>query len=142
MAAFGVTCYIDGAARGNPGPAAIGVAIYLDAVETSGQPAVAWGEVLGEATNNVAEYRALLAAMERSRALGAEAVLVRSDSQLLIRQMTGLYRVRQPHLGLLHRQAKRLEAAFRSVGYEHVPRESNTLADRLANDALDAASLR
>ncbi len=129
-------CYIDGAARGNPGPAAIGVVLYAGA-KPDGEPVFESGATLGSTTNNTAEYRALLSALGKARDLGAKVVAVRSDSQLLVRQMTGQYRVKQPHLQLLHGQAKRLEAGFEHVSYEHIPRTQNRRADQLANQALD-----
>lgn len=129
-------CYIDGAARGNPGPAAIGVVLYPGASVTD-EPLLEWGSCLGRATNNVAEYQALLAALAKVEELGVRMVTVRSDSELLVRQMTGRYRVKQPHLKVLYGQAKRLERSIGNVIYEHVPRAKNRRADGLANDALD-----
>lgn len=130
-------CYVDGASRGNPGPSAIGV-VFFASQEQDAEPLLEWGAGLGCATNNTAEYQALLSGLAKALDLGARTVLVRSDSELLVRQMTGRYRVRQPHLQVLHRQAKQLESGFEQVSYEHVPRNQNARADRLANQALDA----
>jgi len=129
-------CYIDGASRGNPGPAAVGIVIFAGA-SADGDPVVAWGAGLGQATNNMAEYQALLSALGKALDLGASLVTVRSDSELLVRQMNGQYRVKQPHLRVLYTQAKQLEASFTQVAYEHIPRTENRRADLLANQALD-----
>lgn len=123
----------DGASRGNPGPAGAGAQI-------TGPDGVVMAEVaegLGEATNNVAEYTAVIRGLERALELGAGSVLLRSDSQLLINQLTGRYRVRSPHLQPLHRRVRELAAVFDSIEYEHVRRERNTEADRLANQGVD-----
>lgn len=132
-------CYVDGASRGNPGPAAIGVVIYA-AGGVPAEPLCEWGAGLGRATNNVAEYQALLSALAKAAGMGARRLTVLSDSELLVRQMKGQYRVRQPHLQVLHSQAKQLESGFARVTYEHVPRAANSRADRLANQALDAGA--
>jgi len=92
---------------------------------------------LGETTNNVAEYRALILGLELARELGASEVELRADSELIVRQMTGEYRVRNVRLQELHREAQALAQAFRSVGYVHIRREQNRAADRLANLAID-----
>lgn len=128
-----VTVYADGAARGNPGPAGAGVRIE----DARGRRVSEAARYLGEATNNVAEYRALILGLELARELGASEVELRADSELIIRQMTGEYRVRNVRLQELHRQAQALEQAFRSVGYVHIRREQNRAADRLANLAID-----
>jgi ribonuclease HI len=126
-----VSC--DGAARGNPGPAGAGAQIT-----TSGGEVVAEiAEGLGETTNNVAEYTAAIRGLERAEELGGTDVLLRSDSQLLINQLTGVYRVKTPHLQPLHRRVRQLAARFDSIRFEHVPRERNTEADRLANLGVD-----
>ena len=128
-----VVAYIDGGARGNPGPAGYGVRIeYPDGTlvdEFCGS--------IGVATNNVAEYRGLLAALEYAAAHGYPAMTVRSDSLLLVKQMLGEYRVKHPGLQPLHRAAKALVSRFRRVTFEHVDRLRNAHADRLANDAMD-----
>jgi ribonuclease HI len=124
----------DGAARGNTGPAGIGVQI------TDGHGAVLAeiAEGLGETTNNVAEYTAAIEGLRRAHDLGARSVLLRSDSQLLVNQLTGRYRVKSSHLRPLHRQVRALASGFDDVEFEHVRRERNTEADRLANEGVDA----
>ena len=127
--------YIDGGARGNPGPAGAGV--HIRAAD-DGTVLFEGGWYLGRATNNVAEYRALLAGLARAAALGAEQVEVRSDSELLVRQMRGEYRVRKEHLRELHGRARALCGKLAGVTFTHVRRDANTDADRLANQAMDA----
>lgn len=127
--------YTDGAARGNPGPAGAGVHIR----NTRGETVDELHRFLGEATNNVAEYSALLAALERARELGATEVEIRSDSELMVRQMRGEYRVRNPGLRELAARAHTLADSFERVQYVHVARDQNRAADRLANEAIDAA---
>jgi ribonuclease HI len=124
----------DGAARGNPGPAGIG-AVVRDA---RGRVLAQIGEGIGEATNNVAEYRAAIAGLRRAKELGADDVLLRSDSKLLVEQLSGRWRVKNPTLISLHGEARALAKTFRVVAYEHVPREMNREADRLANAGVDA----
>ncbi len=128
-----LTVYTDGAARGNPGPAGAGVHIE----DEHGTHVAEAGEFLGKTTNNVAEYRALLLGLARARELGASEVEIRADSELVIRQMTGEYRVRNAGLLDLYRQAQELERAFRRVEYVHIARAENCRADRLANQAID-----
>jgi ribonuclease HI len=130
--------YTDGAARGNPGPAGAGVCIQ----DPDGNVVAEVERFLGNATNNVAEYSALLCGLERAEELGADEVEVRSDSELVVRQMRGEYRVRHPGLRQLVSRAHELARAFASVEYVHVRRELNREADRLANRAIDAASGR
>jgi len=125
----------DGGARGNPGPAAF--AYVLEAED--GAVLAAHGEAIGRATNNVAEYRGLVAGLQKALELGVDEVEVVSDSDLLVRQMTGVYRVKNEALQELSGAAKRLTRAFRKVEYRAVRRELNELADRLVNEALDAA---
>lgn len=127
--------HCDGAARGNPGPAAIGAILFAPGRV---EPVVAVSERIGPATNNVAEYRALIAGLQAARAVGVSRLVVRSDSELLVRQMTGRYRVRAAGLKPLHREAAGLVQQFAAVVFEEVPRERNSLADELANAALDA----
>ncbi len=129
-----LTLYTDGAARGNPGPAGAGAYVQ----DEEGSVVDEARRYLGEATNNVAEYQALLLGLERARALGATSLEVRADSELIVRQMRGEYRVRNSALQELCRKAHALAAAFESVRYVHVPREQNRDADRLANQAIDA----
>jgi ribonuclease HI len=92
---------------------------------------------LGEATNNVAEYTAVIEGLSHARELGARSVTLRSDSLLLINQLTGRYRVKSTHLQPLHRRARSIAAGFERISFEHVPREENREADRLANEGVD-----
>ena len=131
-----ITAYIDGGSRGNPGPAGYGVRF----VDEDGRVIDEFRESIGLATNNVAEYQGLIAALRRAAADGHRAIRIRSDSLLLVRQMLGEYRVRNGGLQPLHRQARGLAGAFDRVEYEHVPREENAEADRLANEAMDEAA--
>jgi ribonuclease HI len=126
------TIHIDGAARGNPGPAA-----FAYVIASGGQPPIEDAGHLGETTNNVAEYTALVRALERARDLGGQELLIRSDSELLVKQMNGQYRVKNEQLKTLHEQARRLCQPFASVLIRHVPREQNSRADRLCNEVLD-----
>ncbi|MDH5225481.1 MAG: ribonuclease HI family protein [Actinomycetota bacterium] len=128
-----MTVACDGASRGNPGPAGAGAQI----TDESGVVLAEVAEGLGIATNNVAEYTAVIRGLERASELGATDVLLRSDSQLLINQLTGRYRVKSPHLQPLHRRVRQLASAFGSIEFEHVRRERNTEADRLANEGVD-----
>jgi ribonuclease HI len=130
--------YCDGGARGNPGPAAIG-AVVLDPSTDPPTRLATVSERIGVATNNVAEYRALVAALEAARGFPARRVRVRADSQLLIRQLEGRYRVKQAHLKPYFERARALLAEYEDVDLAHVPREQNTEADALVNAALDLA---
>jgi len=127
-----VSC--DGAARGNPGPAGIGVAV----VAPDGSALAEIADGIGVATNNVAEYTAAREGLQAAKAIGATDVLLRSDSNLLIQQLTGHYRVRNERLKVLHREVLAEAASFDRIAYEHVRRERNTHADRLANEGVDA----
>ena len=132
-----VTVFFDGGSRGNPGPAAIGAVV----IDTTLAPPMAIAEVseaIGVTTNNVAEYRALIAGLEAARALGARSVSVRGDSKLVIEQVVGRWKVKQAHLKPLHARACELLSEFERVDLEHVRRERNTDADALVNAALDA----
>ncbi len=129
-----VLAWIDGAARGNPGPS--GGGILLEDAEGNALKEIS--EYFGDdLTNNQAEYSALVRALEECKSLGVDIVEVRSDSQLLVRQMNGRYRVRSDNLINLHRKAKNLEDNFEGISYEHVSREDNYKADELANSAID-----
>jgi ribonuclease HI len=128
-----VTINCDGAARGNPGPAGAGAVV----VDENGTVLAEVAEGLGETTNNVAEYTAVIRGLEEAQRLGAREVLLRSDSQLLINQLTGRYRVKALHLQPLHRQVRELLRSFDRVDLEHVPRERNVAADALANLGVD-----
>jgi ribonuclease HI len=126
----------DGGARGNPGPAAVGAVVY----DLGTRPPTrlrSVSERIGIATNNVAEYRALIAGLEAAADLGAARLVVRADSQLLIRQLEGRYRVKHAGLQPLYRRARDLLAGYEDVVLEHVPREENAEADALVNAALD-----
>jgi ribonuclease HI len=123
----------DGGARGNPGPAGIGVSITTP----RGQRLEEIAEALGNATNNVAEYTAVLRGLEAARRLGARRVSVVSDSKLLVEQLNGNFRVRNPTLQRLHADVRAAAKAFEEVGYSHVPRERNRRADELVNLAID-----
>jgi ribonuclease H / adenosylcobalamin/alpha-ribazole phosphatase len=125
--------YCDGAARGNPGPAGIGVVVTNE----EGRVLARVGEGIGVATNNVAEYRAALEGLRAAAELGATHVLVRSDSRLLVEQLSGRFRVKNPTLIRLHSEVREIMAHFDEVHFEHVPRELNREADRLANQGVD-----
>jgi ribonuclease HI len=127
---------IDGGARGNPGPAGWGVVVQRG---EGGLTAELHG-ALPYATNNVAEYHGLLAALNWSVDQGATSLVVRSDSLLLVQQMRGVYKVKNEGLKALHGQARLLALKISRVQYEHVPRENNKDADRLANLAMDEAA--
>jgi len=127
-----VEVYIDGASRGNPGPAGIG-AVFLDA---EGRPAIRLSKYLGETTNNVAEYLALVYALHEAQARGVTRLAVRTDSELLANQWQGRYKVRDGTLRLFHDLAVRLATRFEHVSIEHISRTRNTQADRLAAAAV------
>jgi ribonuclease H / adenosylcobalamin/alpha-ribazole phosphatase len=127
--------FTDGGARGNPGPAA---AAYVLEAE-NGTVLAAHGEAIGVATNNVAEYRALVAGLAKALELRVDEVEVVSDSALLVKQMNGEYRVKKPELRELSLEAARLARQLTGVRYTAVRREHNELADRLVNEALDSA---
>ncbi len=124
----------DGGARGNPGPAAFGYVLETE----DGTVLDARGEAIGVATNNVAEYRALIAGLEAALARGVTELEVVSDSELLVKQMRGEYRVKNEALRRLSLQAAELARRIGRVAYTAVRREHNELADRLVNEALDA----
>jgi ribonuclease HI len=125
--------HVDGGARGNPGPAAIGVVVS----NLSGEPIDELAETIGEATNNVAEYRAVLRALERARELGASEVEIVGDSELVARQLTGAYKVKHRGLRPLYEQASAALSGFERWSIRTVPRAENARADGLANAALD-----
>jgi len=124
----------DGGARGNPGPAAYGYVLESD----DGHVLAAHGEAIGTATNNVAEYRALVAGLAKAVELGVDELEVVSDSELLVKQMRGEYRVKNEALRELRDEAEGLARRLRKIDYTSVRREHNELADRLVNEALDA----
>jgi ribonuclease H / adenosylcobalamin/alpha-ribazole phosphatase len=127
--------FTDGGARGNPGPAAYGYVLESE----DGAVLAAHGEAIGTATNNVAEYRALIAGLEKALELGADHLEVVSDSELLVKQMRGEYKVKNAALRELSLQAASLARELGSVSYTAVRREHNELADQLVNEALDAS---
>ena len=129
--------YADGGSRGNPGPAGAGA--YL--TDPKGNAVAELKEYLGETTNNVAEYSALLLGLKHALTLKIPKILIRMDSQLVVRQIEGSYRVKQAHLQELHRQALALLQNFEAFKIEYIPREKNKQADRLANEAMDSKSL-
>jgi len=133
-----VVSYIDGGARGNPGPAAFGVRVE----RPDGTLIEEFAESIGVATNNVAEYRALLAALEWAKRHGCSQLHVRSDSLLLVQQMLGNYKVKNAGLQPLHARARVLAHEIGRVTFEHVGRSLNAHADRLANTAMDDAKSR
>jgi Ribonuclease HI len=126
---------VDGAARGNPGTAGCGAAIY----DETGAVVKKLSRYLGQATNNVAEYEGLLMGLEALIQLGRKRIVVQSDSQLLVRQLNGQYRVKDEKLKRLFERAMTLLRQFDSVQILHVPRKLNKLADRLANQGIDDA---
>jgi ribonuclease HI len=127
--------WTDGGARGNPGPAAYGYVLEAD----DGTVLAAHGEAIGEATNNVAEYRALVAGLAKADELGVDELEVVSDSELLVKQMRGEYKVKNEALRELSLQASGLARQLGDVTYTAVRREHNELADQLVNEALDAS---
>ena len=132
-----VVLYCDGGARGNPGPAAIG-AVLLDPSTEPPTRLATISERIGEATSNVAEYRALIAGLEAARDFPSRALRVRADSMLVIRQLEGEWKVRHARLKPLYTQARALLDAYEHLDLAHVPREENADADLLVNAALDA----
>jgi ribonuclease HI len=129
-----LTVNVDGGARGNPGPAAIGVVLRAD-----GEVLEEVGETIGEATNNVAEYRALLRGIELAAARGASELELIGDSELVVRQVEGRYKVKNAGMKELHEEVKRALREFDSWSIRHVRRAENADADRLVNQALDGA---
>lgn len=135
-----IVIYTDGGARGNPGPAAIGVVIAMH-----GKPEKEYGEYIGKATNNQAEYRAVIFALKKAKQLlgGSTAekteVEVRLDSELIARQLGRIYKIKESELKLLFVEVWNLTLDFGRVDFVHVPREKNRLADALVNSALDGA---
>ena len=128
-----ITLEFDGGSRGNPGPAGLGVVLRA----ADGTTLVTLGRYIGRATNNVAEYNGLVVGLQKARELGAKRLLVRGDSELVIKQMRGEYRVKHPDLKPLHEEASHLLAQFDEVKLEHNFRHKNQLADKLVNLALD-----
>ena len=129
------TLYTDGGSRGNPGPAAYGFVLE----DEDGTVLATEGEAIGVATNNVAEYRGLIAGLRRARELHVDELDVVSDSELLVKQMRGEYKVKNETLWKLVVEAANVARALGTVEYRHVPRADNEIADGLVNQALDAA---
>lgn len=125
--------HIDGSSKGNPGPSAIGILIR----GSDGKEIKRLSEYIGHATNNAAEYMAFIFALQESLNLKADRVEVFTDSELLARQFTGEYKVKDPFIKLIQRQIKHLTGFFEEVSVRHIPREENREADRLANRAIE-----
>ncbi len=128
-----LTIFTDGAARGNPGPAAIGVVIK----DEKGNTVAAISRCLGNTTNNQAEYRGIIAALEKAVSLGARQVMVYSDSELMVKQINGQYRIKNAALQPLHAEVVKLTGRLENFKISHIRREQNKEADALANKALD-----
>jgi len=128
-----ITVEFDGGSRGNPGPAGIGIVLRAK----DGTPLITLGRFIGRATNNIAEYQALITALKKAKELGAKKLLIRGDSELVIKQMKGEYRVRHPELKPLYEEAHQLLHQFKEAKLEHNLRDKNALADKLANLAMD-----
>jgi ribonuclease HI len=128
-----LTVNVDGGARGNPGPAAIGVVVR----DSDGGILATVSETIGEATNNVAEYRALIAGIEQARLLGADRLELFGDSELVVKQVRGEYKVKNPGIRPLHAEVVEALRGFDVWSIDHVRREQNADADALVNDALD-----
>jgi len=126
------TIFTDGGSRGNPGPAA-----YAYVIKRPGQPIIEGKAYLGETTNNIAEYTGLVKALEHAKALGAKKLIVNSDSELMVKQMNGQYKVKNEGLRPLYQQAVALRKQFESVVIKHVYRDQNSQADALCNEAMD-----
>lgn len=132
MAHKHLVTYTDGGARGNPGPAALGVVI-----KSGHETLEAYGRYLGETTNNIAEYSAVLSALERCKDLGAETVEMRMDSELVVKQMKGEYKVKNPGLAQIFLKIHNVMTGFKKVTFHHVRRELNKEADAEVNKAID-----
>ena len=128
-----LTLEFDGGSRGNPGPSGIGVVVSA----SDGTPLVTLGRFIGQATNNIAEYMAVITAMEEAKRLGAKRIVIRGDSQLIIRQLLGEYRVKNQGLLPLYERAMKLLGEFEDAKLEHNLRHHNELADKLANLAMN-----
>ena len=127
-----VIIFTDGASRGNPGPAAIAAIIQDEA----GKPIASLAQRIGTTTNNEAEYRAIIAALQKAVSLGVKEVELKSDSELVVKQLNGSYRVKAPALKPLYQQVKKLQGFVERLTITHIPRRQNTRADRLANKVL------
>lgn len=130
-----ITIFIDGASRGNPGPGAVGVAIYNS--DTNEQIRV-YSQRTGDCTNNEAEYMAMIAALCLATQLSARVLTIKGDSKLILSQMEGKYKIKKESLRYFYNQAQKLVPQFEHISYVHIHRELNTQADALANAALDS----
>jgi len=128
-----LTLDFDGGARGNPGPGGIGVVL----LDEDGDAIYELGEFLGHCTSNVAEYTALVRGLAAAKVLGAKKVVVKADSELVVRQINGVYKVKSPHLKPLFQRAVALMREIGDVTISHIYREGNARADELANEAMD-----
>jgi ribonuclease HI len=126
--------FIDGASKGNPGPSGIGVVIYRD-----GKVVREIASFIGQATNNIAEYTALIYALEEALVMRAQHIRIKTDSQLLYRQIKKIYKVKHPNMIGLYERAVRIIGAFKNVELVNIPREENQLADKLATQAVKEA---
>ncbi|TSC66257.1 MAG: ribonuclease H [Candidatus Doudnabacteria bacterium Gr01-1014_77] len=131
--------YTDGGARGNPGPAGIGAVFYLEDENGKRLELETLKEYIGEQTNNYAEYTALIKALQRASSIGKKVVLCYLDSELVVKQLNGLYKVREESLKPLVSEVLKLTNKFTNVSFTHVHREKNVLADKLVNQAIDEA---
>ncbi|HNU81213.1 MAG TPA: ribonuclease HI family protein [bacterium] len=128
-----IIIHSDGGARGNPGPAGIGVLLTNE----QGVSVAEISNFIGRATNNQAEYQALLAGLEKAKSLGAEEVVCRLDSELVVKQLNHEYKVKNKDLAPLFLKVHNLITSFKKISFQHVPREMNKEADKLANEAMD-----
>lgn len=133
-----VTMFTDGGARGNPGPAAIGVVIK----NHKGDVIQKTGKYIGESTNNDAEYKALLDGVTSLKEMGATKVKCYLDSELVVKQMNGLYKVKNQNIKTLWSKIKIIEKSFEEISYHHVKREKNMEADSIVNEVLDSALIK
>ncbi|MBU1046061.1 ribonuclease HI family protein [Patescibacteria group bacterium] len=135
-----IIVFTDGASRGNPGPASLGVII----ADSRGAAQKEYSETIGKATNNEAEYQAVIFALKKIKALVGKAkiknaeVLIKSDSELMVSQLSGKYKIKEPNIQKLFIQVWNLKIDYKKVDFQLIPREQNALADKLANQALDA----
>jgi len=134
MSTSPLEAYIDGASQGNPGPAAMGV-VFVDG---EGRPVIRLSKYLGETTNNVAEYLALVYALQEAQARGIKSLVVKTDSELMAKQLTGAYHVRDNTLRLFYDLAKSMTMRFEHFVIQHIDRTANRQADRLAAEAIAA----
>ncbi|MCM8789772.1 MAG: ribonuclease HI family protein [Candidatus Omnitrophica bacterium] len=126
-----IEIYIDGASKGNPGPSGIGVVICKDS-----QTIKNISKFIGNTTNNATEYTALIYGLQEGLLLKAESIKINTDSQLLFRQLKGIYKVRNPNIAALYNQARHLMSSFKNISLNNIPREKNSGADKLATEAI------